>query len=1244
MGGIGKTQIAIQYCRHSFDRIENKFHTVLWINASSEDAVITDMAKISNVLAPKDVQFENVEERAEFVKQRLNSWKRPYLIVYDNFDDLSFENIHDYLPSQGPGALLFTSRMQDIDQLVDFTIQTPLMEPRESLDLLLLKTKRQITNPDEEQALTKVISALGYLPLAIDQAAAYITHGAAGISFEEFMRHYEEQREVILKTVPRFWKYRDITQSREKETSLSVLTTWNLSLQKLGNGETDHQDKTHFLTLMAFLSPLRISMTLFKIHHAAVENSARTTDISRGISEYSTSDNAWMQIFGFKGFDDFKMRSIVSELSNLSLIRETSAGDLQSLTISLHPLVKDWAMFRVGREQQSEYAYEAMAVMCNVLNSITTESFNFDVTRLVSPHLHNSSAFGTSVREMITELQSHLDAVINNTIKSQEIMSEYLQYYYKIGDFLVASQAFDKATKLYSALTSQAEISDEGTIRMCTLYVRTGRTDEVKNAIIQFTNEWRIENDDRSQHTLLLTCLCFQASLNVADYAEAAIHAGTALRLIEQRNDDFALVFAIRMLPLFIRLPLMGPAKSVLKFVEERMKPNHYLFDELNLFVLDAKLAVMIREDHDGKSFDVIEKDFTEALENSQRNSRYDQTLSSRLVLAIMCSRRNEWLKAIELSNPVFDYIVETFALSIETCIDSATAIAEYHLKAFPDQPQIAQQLFERLLDRAIATVGPFSFKTKLLSTKFGLLFSRHDHLEIAFQIYHSIFINQELSAEEQRIFYDALSDYGFKLRKVSEKTTDQWKEFQTIISLTKEVFLQKHFSNLTDRALINLIYYANNFQNVRKFSEALSIFEFLDDFRDEIFSSHPENGNQILNGILICGSNTGKYEDALRAGELLIERYETMKPPQAETVIYLQSRIAEIYTLMSPKRSTEAIALYTKIAEWRNQELGPDHDRTINSVRSLTELQFETGQFYDACLNFKRLLQWTRKKYTDGDFRQFNAIANVTTALAKVGDIGEAESYLSDYLMLMDKCSAESSSEFGKIIGLLGHLQNILGKYEDAEVSYQRCIACSDGANKDRTTIDVMLRLTEVWAKFGKWQEMRNMTNEILDWLILKDGENDAISIDTLSTLGYEEFELGNYEQARSRLERSLELEEMHGSASSITQISLARCYFQLNLDDKADDILSKLTSNENEIVRRRSGVILGRVKYKKGDLRQAEELFQSNLDTFLAMDPKTTKSFYPSWQRDIAAAKEEYAAVRSNDQRALDVRNKVN
>ena len=101
-----------------------------------------------------------------------------YLLILDNADDPAL--VKPYLPPDPRGHVLLTSRAHNFDILgIRKPIGLPVLPPDEALEFLRKRTDREgPLDPAEQDAARTLAEELGYLPLALEQAAAYmVEHG-----------------------------------------------------------------------------------------------------------------------------------------------------------------------------------------------------------------------------------------------------------------------------------------------------------------------------------------------------------------------------------------------------------------------------------------------------------------------------------------------------------------------------------------------------------------------------------------------------------------------------------------------------------------------------------------------------------------------------------------------------------------------------------------------------------------------------------------------------------------------------------------------------------------------------------------------------------------------------------------------------------------------------------------------------------------------------------------------------------
>ena len=413
MGGVGKTQLVLEYCRRAFT--SRRFSAVFWADASTPTALSHSFASISDFLPGGRKAFVDIAARISFAKTTLGRCDEPWLFVYDNFDQPgTFRKtpIQDYFPIGANGAIVVISRHAEAQRLGP-TIQLETMSEDEGLDLLLRRSGLEF-DPQNMLEGRNIVQRLGCLPLAIDQAGAYIS--ARNLGLQPFIDHYNERKMAVLKHTPEIWEYKKRLGDAVDDSALNVFTTWEMSFQQVGIDDVQKYKKTHFLTVAAFLDNQDVSEDLFRINF---ESSRYPPD--------------WMDIFSTDSeWDKYKFEDVLVELRNLSLIQSLDQRNQEICRFSLHPLVQDWLKLRRNDLSRQRFTKETIFMLTTYLSESHIDHYSLD-TRQVT--------------------LSHLDACIKND-------SEYLQE----GDNLGTGSFRLSATRFASFYKRQARYKESKTL------------------------------------------------------------------------------------------------------------------------------------------------------------------------------------------------------------------------------------------------------------------------------------------------------------------------------------------------------------------------------------------------------------------------------------------------------------------------------------------------------------------------------------------------------------------------------------------------------------------------------------------------------------------------------------------------------------------------------------------------------------------------------------------------------------
>ncbi len=195
LGGIGKTQIAVEFVT----RYQAEFSAVFWVSAETTDRLVADYIAIAERIYVPERFIENQEQIVEAVKNWLATHAE-WLLILDGVTD--FESVRAYLPGMSSGNILLTMRRQ----LDDPTIYSIDVEPFQADDGVLLLLRRAgiihvnslLTEASiaDRRTAREIVQALDGIPLALDQAGAYIRETGCGL--DGYLQQYQENSGELL--------------------------------------------------------------------------------------------------------------------------------------------------------------------------------------------------------------------------------------------------------------------------------------------------------------------------------------------------------------------------------------------------------------------------------------------------------------------------------------------------------------------------------------------------------------------------------------------------------------------------------------------------------------------------------------------------------------------------------------------------------------------------------------------------------------------------------------------------------------------------------------------------------------------------------------------------------------------------------------------------------------------------------------------------------------------------------------
>jgi hypothetical protein len=172
-GGVGKSQLAAAYAREA---VKNGADLVLWTPAGEIQQILTAYAQAALLVQAPGRTGGDLEADAQAFKDWLAATDRRWLVVLDDVTDL--DAIEPWWPDsqRGTGWVLATTRLKD-PRLTGggrTRIDVDVYTPAEATSYLATRlTGDHKTHLLDEQT-PALAQALGYLPLALGHAAAYM--------------------------------------------------------------------------------------------------------------------------------------------------------------------------------------------------------------------------------------------------------------------------------------------------------------------------------------------------------------------------------------------------------------------------------------------------------------------------------------------------------------------------------------------------------------------------------------------------------------------------------------------------------------------------------------------------------------------------------------------------------------------------------------------------------------------------------------------------------------------------------------------------------------------------------------------------------------------------------------------------------------------------------------------------------------------------------------------------------------
>jgi len=282
---------------------------VLWVYASSAaryEQSFRDIADAIKIVGRQDLQTNIFK----LVHDWLRDSKQRWLLVLDNVDDARFlldrpaastnantasKPLREYLPHCQRGSILVTTRNKAAALNLVNQRDVVNVDPMDEAQALALFEKKLGAQGDSGD-VAELATALEYMPLAIVQAAAYISQRAPRYPVAKYLdefRKSERKRSSLL-------SYDDGQLHRDWEARNSIVVTWQIPFEYIQQTRSSAAD---LLSLMSFFDRQGIPEALLQRRDSQREAQRSKKEPEHDVWESDEEDTASQSSVGEDQFE-----------------------------------------------------------------------------------------------------------------------------------------------------------------------------------------------------------------------------------------------------------------------------------------------------------------------------------------------------------------------------------------------------------------------------------------------------------------------------------------------------------------------------------------------------------------------------------------------------------------------------------------------------------------------------------------------------------------------------------------------------------------------------------------------------------------------------------------------------------------------------------------------------------------------------------------------------------------------------
>ena len=300
--------------------------------------------------------------------------------------------VERFIPPGNRGNILITSWNQSMGSLISFEniIEINEMEEADAITLLL-KASYLDASAEHIEIARNIVAELGCIPLAVNQAGAYIEAGRCSIDkyLQQFFLHCQT---LML----------DATFRGASNYDRTVYGTWNLSFKEIkkrarGQSSAGDAQAAHaailILQICAFYHHSNISKDIFQSSAEESRENVVNSEVAENLPlAMSSLDHTLLALDNDGHWDKFNFGQGIAVLLSFSLMKRDKSSEM----LSVHPLVHCWSREQISKsEQQRMYEMGSIILSCAISRRLS--SYDYGLRWLIYPHIKANELHGSQM-------------------------------------------------------------------------------------------------------------------------------------------------------------------------------------------------------------------------------------------------------------------------------------------------------------------------------------------------------------------------------------------------------------------------------------------------------------------------------------------------------------------------------------------------------------------------------------------------------------------------------------------------------------------------------------------------------------------------------------------------------------------------------------------------------------------------------------------------------------------------------